>query len=70
MAQELEENIAENQKRFEKVGRELKACQQSAEQAQKRQQEALNELRAQEIRSAEIKQRLASAKEALSLIHI
>ncbi len=66
MAQELEENIAENQKRFEKVGRELKACQQSAEQAQKRQQEALNELRAQEIRSAEIKQRLASAKEALA----
>ena len=65
MAQELEENIASNKKAFEQLNQELAGLDPKIEAALATQKQALDDLRALEVRAAAAKQALQSAQQQL-----
>ncbi|MEG0629464.1 MAG: chromosome segregation protein SMC [Christensenellaceae bacterium] len=66
MTQELEENILLNQEILKKEMTAFEKITEGMEKAQKQQQEIMEQLRGQEIKSAETKQKLISAKQTLN----
>ncbi|MEG2519820.1 MAG: hypothetical protein RSA86_00580, partial [Christensenellaceae bacterium] len=66
MTQELEENILLNQEILKKEMTALEKITVDVEQAKKQQQEIMEQLRGQEIKSAETNQKLVSAKQTLN----
>lgn len=66
MAQELSERVEKNKVRLSELNGVLEQCRKKAEEAQKKQQDILQELRGMEIGTAEAKQKLKSAQDAFS----
>ncbi|MEG0702049.1 MAG: chromosome segregation protein SMC [Christensenella sp.] len=62
MAQELAESVEDNKKKLSALNIECERCHQKSDEAQKIQQNVLQELREQEIKTAEVKQKLQSAQ--------
>ena len=66
MAQELKENVTENRKLLAKWNAELAECREKGEAAQRLQQETLQKLRDQEIKTAEAKQKFQAARDTFA----